>query len=128
MKNKPPKKFRLAAFNAVRDVGLSLPDMKLSTRYDGLPVLKVDGVFVAALATHASAEPGTLVVRMSTDEREWILADVPDVYYITDYYRKYPLVLVRLSKIDRSALRDLLSVSRRIALTKTRRTRSSISI
>ena len=128
MKSKPNKKFRAAAFKAVRDVGLSLPGVELSTRYDGLPVLKINGVFVAALATHHSAEPGTLVVRMSVDERDWILADAPDIYYVTEYYRKYPVVLARLSGIDRSALYDLLSVSRRLALAKTRPTRSSVSI
>jgi len=39
----------------------------------------------------------------------------PDTYYLTDYYRKYPLVLVRLSQIRKEALRDLLSVSWRLA-------------
>ncbi len=39
-------------------------------------------------------------------------------YYLTDYYRKYPLVLVRLSHIDRDALRDVLSVSWRLTATK----------
>ena len=36
------------------------------------------------------------------------------------YYRSYPVVLVRLSRIDRDALRDLLSMSRRLTLAKTR--------
>lgn len=36
----------------------------------------------------------------------------------TDYYRSYPLVLVRLSQIDRDALSDVLSVSWRLAVAK----------
>jgi hypothetical protein len=38
--------------------------------------------------------------------------------YLTDYYRRYPLVLVRLSTIDRDALRDVLSGSWRLTAAK----------
>jgi len=40
---------------------------------------------------------------------------------VTDYYARYPLVLVRLAEVTEDALRDLLSVSRRLALEKSRR-------
>lgn len=76
---------------------------------------------MAGLATHPSAEPNTLVVRYDAEEREWLLADAPETYYLTDYYRKYPLVLVRLSHIDRDALRDVLSISWRLTAAKARR-------
>ena len=104
-------------------VGLTLADVAVATRYDGSPVLKVRGSFMAGLATHPSAEPGTLVVRADVEEREWLMEDAPDTYYVTDYYRRYPLVLVRLARIDRDALRDLLSMSRRLTLAKAKRTR-----
>ena len=74
---------------------------------------------MAGLASHPSAEPGTLVVRASYEEREWLLEDAPETYYLTDYYRKYPLILVRLSRIQRDALHDLLSVSWRLTAAKT---------
>jgi len=106
------------AFDEVRAVGLSLPDVVAATKYDGSPVLKAGGCFVAGLASHTSAEPETLVVRAGFDERALLLEDAPDTYYVTDYYEKYPLVLVRLSQINRDALRDVLSVSRRLALEK----------
>ena len=112
---------RPEAFEPVRAVGLSLPDVRAVTKYDGSPVLKVRGVFMAGLAMHRSAEPDTLVVRVALDQREWLLEDAPDLYYITDYYRPYPLVLVRLARVDRDALHDLLSVSRRLALEKARK-------
>jgi hypothetical protein len=76
---------------------------------------------MAGLASHRSAEPGTLVVRIGLDERAWLLEDAPGAYYVTEYYRPYPLVLVRLARIDRDALHDLLSTSRRLALDKARR-------
>ncbi len=76
---------------------------------------------MAGIATHPSAEPGTLVVRADVEERELLLEDAPDTYYLTDYYRRYPLVLVRLSRIDLDALRDLLSVSWRLTAEKARK-------
>ena len=114
---------RADLFEQVRQVGLTLPHVEAAARYDGSPVLKAGGVFMAGLATHPSAEPGTLVVRMNVDERDWLIEDAPETYYLTDYYRSYPLVLVRLSRVGRDALHDLLSVSWRLALEKTRRPR-----
>jgi len=75
-------------------------------------------MFMAGLATHPSAEPNTLVVRADLDERESLVEDAPEIYYLTDYYRKYPLVLARLAHMNRDALHDLLSVSRRLTLAK----------
>src|SRR6185369_15445687 len=107
-----------AAFEIVRTVGLALPDVEATTKYDGSPVLKLGGCFMAGLATHPSAEPDTLVLRSAFDDRERLIEDAPETYYVTDYYRRYPLVLVRLSHIDCDALSDLLSVSWRMTLAK----------
>ena len=115
------RRARSNPFEPVRTVGLRLPDVESSTKYDGSPVLKVGGCFMAGLATHPSAERATLVVRCELEEREWLLEDAPDTYYVTDYYRPYPIVLVRLSRVDRDALHDLLSVSRRLTLEKARK-------
>ena len=112
-------------FDQVRQVGLTLPGVKATTRYDGSPVLKTLGVFVAGLATHESVEPGTLVVRCDLDDREWLLADAPDTYYLTDYYRSYPLILVRLARVDRDILRDLLTMSLKLAHQKTAKRRAA---
>ena len=76
---------------------------------------------MAGLAMHRSAEPGTLVVRAGFEERDLLLEDAPETYYTTDYYRKHPVVLVRLSRIDRDALRDVLSMSWRLTVAKARR-------
>jgi hypothetical protein len=103
-------------------VGLALPDVEATTKYDGSPVLKVSGAFMAGLATHRSAEPETLVVRVGVEEREHFLEDAPDTYYLTDYYRNHPVVLVRLSRLDLDALRGLLSMSWRLTLAKARKT------
>jgi hypothetical protein len=106
------------SFDTVRAVGLTLPHVEAATKYDGSPMLKLGGCFMAGLAMHSSAEPNTLVVRYDDEDREWLIADAPETYYLTDYYRKYPLVLVRLARIDRDALRDVLSVSWRLTKAK----------
>jgi hypothetical protein len=103
-----------------RAIGLTLPGVEASIRYDGTPILKVAGAFMAGLASHPSADPDTLVVRMEVEERAWLLEDAPDTYYLTDFYRKYPLILVRLARVDADALYDLLSVSHRLTLPKAR--------
>jgi hypothetical protein len=121
MKRKPTQQIEVDVFAIVRKVGLALPDVEAATRYDGSPTLKVGGSFMAGLATHPSAEPGTLVVKYELEARERLLEDAPETYYLTDYYRHYPLVLVRLARIESDALRDLLSVSRRLLLTKSRK-------
>ena len=109
------------AFAIVQAIGLGLPDVEATTKYDGSPVLKLGGCFMAGLASHPSAEPGTLVVRFGIEEREALLEDAPEIYYVTDYYRPYPIVLARLSLLDRDALRDLLTVSWRLTAVKSRR-------
>jgi len=106
------------SFATVTDVGITLPGVEAATRYDGTPVLQLHGIFVAGLATHRSAERNSLVVRVDLEERALLIEDAPETYYVTDYHREYPLVLVRLSHVDRDALHDLLSVSLRLAAAK----------
>jgi hypothetical protein len=98
--------------------------MSKTTKYDGTPVLKLGGCFLAGLATHCSAEPDTLIVRCGFEERESLLEDAADTYYVTDYYRKFPIVLVRLSCVGQDALHGLLLVSWRMTTVKAQRHRS----
>ena len=109
------------AFGRVKNVGLTFPDVEAATRYDGSPVLKAGGVFMAAIATHLSAEPDTLVVRAELDARQLLLEDAPETYYVTEYYERWPVVLVRLSQIDGDALGDLLASSWRLSMAKVRK-------
>ena len=108
-------------FEDVKAIALRLPDVEASIRYDGSEVLKAGGSFMAGIATDESAEADTLVVRCEPDDRDLMLEDAPETYYLTDFYARYPLVLVRMSEVTEDALRDLLSVSRKMALAKGRR-------
>jgi hypothetical protein len=118
MKRRSPDQAAIDAFASVRTVGLTLPDVEATMRYDGSPILKAGGCFMAGLASHPSADPGTLVVRFSVEDREGLLEDAPETYYVTEYYERHPVVLARLARLDRDALRDLLLISRRLTLTK----------
>lgn len=71
------------------------------------------------------AEPDTLVVRADFEEREGLLEHAPDTYYVTDYYRHYPVVLVRLSLLNRDVLRELLTRSWRMTVEKRRKSRTA---
>jgi hypothetical protein len=109
-----------ARFRRVVKAGLTLPGVVLAARYDGSTVLKVAGCFMAGLASHPSAEPDSLVIRAEPEARALWLEEAPDVYYLTEYYGRYPLVLIRLSKVEPAALRELLALSWRLTLEKAR--------
>ena len=60
----------------------------------------------ACIASHKSAEPDTLVVKMEIADRDALIADDPHTSYLKEHYVGYPCVLVRLSRVHRDALRD----------------------
>ena len=99
-------------FATVRRLGRDLPDCEVGTAY-GSPALLVNGKMFACMAVNKSAEPNTLGVRVPFDQRDGLVADAPDVYYLTDHYVDHPIVLVRLSRIAPDALRDLLRMGHR---------------
>jgi hypothetical protein len=110
-------------FDMVREIALALPDVEESTIH-GAPSFKWRGKLLTCPALHSSAEPSTLVVRIGLAERAKLLEAKPSVFYVTDHYLNYPTVLVRLSRIDRNSLRDLLGMAWRFVSSKTKPTRS----
>ncbi len=96
-------------FDTVRKIGLALSGVEQSTAY-GVPALKVRGKLLACVPVNRSAEPGSLAVRVDFDDRADLLAEQPDVYYVTGHYAPYNVVLVRLSRISPDVLRDLLGM------------------
>lgn len=111
-------------FDTVRQIGLALPDVEDGTTYGSL-ALKVRGKLLACVAINKSAEPGSLAVRIDVDQRDALLAEAPETYYLTDHYRPYPMVLVRLSRIRNDELRDLLSASWRFVTSNSAKPRKS---
>jgi hypothetical protein len=98
---------RITPFKRVESIGRTLPDVEVTTMY-GEPALKVRGRMFACVASNKSAEPDTLVVMMDIDDRDALIEDDPDTYYLKDHYVGYPCVLVRLARVRPDALRDLI--------------------
>ena len=96
-----------ATFDTVRKIGLALPDVEEGTMY-GTPALKLRGKLLACMTSHKSAEPNSLAVRLGFEQRDAMIADDPETYYLKPHYVGYPVVLVRLSRVSRAALDDLL--------------------
>jgi hypothetical protein len=107
----------------VGTIARSLPDVEEVTSPRGTG-FKVRGKLLACEAIHKSAEPNSLMVRIAIDDRELLLGVDPETYYLTDHYRSYPAILVRLSRIDRKALRKLLEDASQFVTVGRRRSRS----
>ena len=119
-------------FAPVAAIGRTLPDVELTTTW-GQPTLKVRGTMFVCIASHKSAEPDTLVVMMDFSDRDALIEDDPDTYYLKEHYVGYPCVLARLSRVRPDALRDLVvgahryvSARRKRKASETRRRRSSL--
>lgn len=97
-------------FEAVRKIAKTLPGVEDSTIH-GAPSLKVRGRLLTCPALDPAAEENTLAVRIGFDTRAELMAADPDVYYLTGHYVNYPVVLVRLSRIHRDSLQDLLGMA-----------------
>jgi hypothetical protein len=119
-----PRRSAESSFDTVRALAKSLPDVEEGTSW-GVPSIKLRGRLLACMASNKAAEPNTLVVCVSFDQRDAMIADDPDTYYLKDHYVGYPCVLVRLARIRRDALRDLLQAGWRfVDATAPRRARA----
>ena len=111
------------SFDTVREIALALSDVEDGTTF-GKPAFKVNGKLLACVPSNKSAEPESLVVRIDFEQRAALLAEAPDTYYVPGHYKDYPAVLVRLPRISRDQLNDLLRASWRFVTSERRTTRS----
>ena len=115
-KKKPKVQYKPArpkTFETACEIARSLPGAEETTSY-GTPAFKVKGKLFARF--HQDGE--SLVVSVDFDEREEMMDADPEKFYITDHYKNYPWILVRLSKVHPEQLRDLLLGSWRRAAPK----------
>jgi len=101
---------RRITFETVKELALALPQVEAGTMY-GAPALKLNGKLLACVPIHKSAEPESLAVSIDFDQRDGLLADAPETYYVAPHYINYPCVLVRLRRIQPEALKELLDSS-----------------
>jgi len=84
-----------------------LPGVEAGTSY-GTPALKVKKKLIARM----SEDGETLVIPTgSVDEKEFLIATEPEVYFQTDHYRAYPHVLVRLPIVTDARLSEMLEAA-----------------
>jgi hypothetical protein len=82
-------------FDVVRKLALELPNVEDATSPRGAG-FKVGGKLLACERYMALRSRTPYMVRVSLDERARLLAEAPDVCYVTEHYLKHPAVLVRL--------------------------------
>ena len=101
--NRPPKNHDGVTFDAVRQLALALPGVEEGTSY-GTPAFRVGGRILARF--HQDGE--SLVLKVEYAAREVLTGSHPETFYVTDHYRCYPLMLVRLKNVELGLLRGLI--------------------
>jgi hypothetical protein len=102
---------RPVSLHDVRAIALSMPEVEETTAY-GMSAFKAGKKrFAGQPVERPDIEPNTLGVGLSFEERDARIAARPDVYYLTQHFTAYPAVLVRLDKIRRDELRELLAAA-----------------
>ena len=86
-----------------RTMATALPGVEEGSSY-GMRAWRCRGKALAGLWN----DDETLGITVSVDEREMLMAAAPETFFITDHYRNYPRVLVRLGNVERGTLNRLL--------------------
>lgn len=53
----------------------------------------------------------TLVLRIAMIDRDFLMREDPETFFITDHYRNYPAVLARLGRLDRTQAAELIETA-----------------
>jgi hypothetical protein len=95
-------------------VARRLPGVTEGTSY-GTPALHVGKKFLARLKEDGE----TMAVKIDFADREVLLELDPETFYLTDHYRPYPAVLVRLKRIPVGLLEEVIEQAWRFQAPKT---------
>ncbi|MGH7506606.1 MAG: MmcQ/YjbR family DNA-binding protein [Longimicrobiales bacterium] len=101
------------AHEQVRAIAMALPGVEEAPCY-GTPGFRVRKKLLARF--HQDGE--SLVLKTDRDTREFLIRHRPRTFYLTDHYRNYPYVLVRLAAADPGELREHLEQAWRQAAPK----------
>jgi hypothetical protein len=99
----------VSSWGTVREIARGLPGAEESTTY-GQPAFKVDGKLFAWLSPDRHAE-GALAVRVDPEEKPLLIDSDPAAYFETRHYEGHPILLVRLDRVARPALRERIEES-----------------
>lgn len=89
-------------FDDVLGMCAKFPGIEEGTSY-GTRAIKVKGKLIVRL----KEDEETIVLRMSFVVRDILLHEQPTKFYVTDHYKDWPMVLVRLNTVKKKQLADL---------------------
>ena len=93
-----------AEYRRVCAIALALPGVEECSSY-GTPSLKVKGKILARLRSEAE---GALALRCDFLDRQILLQAAPRTFFVTDHYINYPMVLIRLDRVRKRELPNLI--------------------
>lgn len=99
-------------FAELSEILLRWPLVEASTSY-GTPAFKVRGKLLTRLREDGDS---LLIKGVGPEERDMLCEAFPDLYYFTDHYRDYPMVLIRLSRADAETVTAMLDRTYRALL------------
>ena len=94
----------LAFWSGVSAIAAQFPGAEAGTSY-GTPAYKVNKKLFARLK-----ENGQTLVVFSNERDKWMKQN-PAVFFITDHYKNYPMMLIDLATVTRKDLKTLLLAS-----------------
>jgi hypothetical protein len=100
-------------FETVREVASTFPGVEEGTSY-GTAALRVKSKFMARLREDGDS----VAFRVGFHKREILMRAKPDIFFLTDHYRPYPAVLLRLSTATRREVADIVALSWRCVAPK----------
>ena len=91
-------------FDDIRKLALAWPEVEDGSSY-GTAALKVRKKMLVRLKED---DDSLVMPSVPHDERAMLVETQPKVFYFTDHYRDYPMVLIRLSKTKRATVEPFL--------------------
>jgi hypothetical protein len=99
----------------VRDIAMAFPGASQYASHGGKPAYRIGRKFF----TWVRDELDSLVVYVgSIDERDMLIESDPALFHMTDHYRDWPIVLVRLKRASPKLVRTMLAARFRVIATK----------
>lgn len=96
-----------AGIKRAHAIASTFADVELGST-DGFPAFKVRGKTFAWFPEKKEVPAGTIGVRMSIMEREYLIARDPTLYFFTPHYRDYDAVLAHVDLMSDADLGELL--------------------
>jgi len=101
-------------FEQVRAIALGLPGVEERPSHEARAAFRTKRRGIL----YENSEPGVVALRMPIEARDALCSEQPKTFFITDHYRDYPYVLVRLKAVNRPLLVELIEDAWRDAATK----------